>query len=186
MQTARMSLNLAVSCLSHGMVLHHESSPESSKSYWVICNFSDHMTLNHTLIQAIICSKFPRTSIRRPQGMNFPPLAVDKEATCGRSLFTSLSSEEPTVVNRKTVASIRAACVYLPAFFSPPFSSPLKLMHERESGRQVSSLNPNECSLAEGRWGEAEAFTWALTHRDELGSCGRFVHSAASLGKICA
>lgn len=56
--------------------------------------------------------------------MNFIPRLLDVESSLIYifllSSCTSVGSGEQTNVNRKAVASIRAACVYLPAFWPVP------------------------------------------------------------------
>lgn len=62
-----------------------------------------------------------------------------------------VDSEQQTNVNRKAVASIRAACVYLPASrpVPPRLGATEKTnARERDTGRQVSLLNSDEFSPA--------------------------------------
>lgn len=130
------------------------ASPESFKIYWVTCNY-------HWIIPSykiLIYLKFPRVPV---------DLVAELCTTCDGwrdnvqslliyiflfSSWVSVDSEEQTDVNRKAVASIRAACAYLPASRPAPprLGATEKTNAWRETGRQVSLLNSDEFSPAEG------------------------------------
>lgn len=120
---------------------------------------------------------------------------MDEETTCSLSLFTSLSSvsvgsEEQTNVNRKAVASIRAACAYLPASRPvPPRLGATEKTNVRKRFRQAGK--PAEfwwVLTRRGLGGKTEAGTWALhTEMRWLAApwSSSFVHSTVSVWKIC-
>lgn len=120
---------------------------------------------------------------------------MNERTTCSLSLFTSLSSmsvdsEEQANVNRKAVASIRAACVYLSA--SRPVAPRLSATEKtnvRKRFRQAGKPAEFWWDLTRrGLGGKTEAGTWALhTEMRWLAApwSGSFVHSAVSVWKIC-
>lgn len=106
--------------------------------------------------------------------MNFMPRLMDVDSsliyTFLLSSCMSVDSEEQTNVNRKAVASIRAACVYLPAFWPVPphLCATEKTNAWRETGRQVSLLNSDEFSCPPRNGRENRSRHLSATHRDEM------------------
>lgn len=131
----------------------------SLKIYWVICNYPHHVTLNHSLIQVIIYLKFPCMPVDLDNELcttcngwwdNVQPFFIHIFLLSSSSSVSTASSRQTSTGRLWLPLGLRVSTCLPLGLCLPALVPRRKLMHERDTGRQVSLLNSDEFSPAEG------------------------------------
>lgn len=169
----------------------------SLKIYWVICNYPQPVTLNHSLIQVITYLKFPCMPIDLDSelcttcngwGDNVQPFLVYISLLSSSSSVSAARSRQTSTGRLWLPLELRVSTCP-PLGQCLPASVPPEKANARERRRRAGE--PAESWWAptrRGLGGKAEAGTWALhTEMRWLTApwSGSFVHSAASVWKRC-